>query len=182
MKTDQELWHTLIKGETNALETIYVLHIKELHRYGMHFSLDESHITDSLQDIFVELWQKRAQLTPDVSNIRSYLIKMLRNRLLRILEKQKKTILTDDISTYFFDFQGAHDLLLIQDEENLHRTTQLNTAIQTLSSRQREALFLRFYQNLSYEEVASIMNIEQQSAYNFIFRGVEGLRKLLRKG
>ncbi|MEY4902904.1 MAG: hypothetical protein RLZZ292_719 [Bacteroidota bacterium] len=180
MQTDQKLWQSLILGEAKALETIYALHIKELHRYGMYFSLDESQITDSLHDIFVELWQKRAQLTPDVSNIRSYLIKTLRNRLLRVLENQKKTVLTNDISTYLFDFQGAHDLLLIQDEENAQRTTQLNTAIQTLSSRQREALFLRFYQNLSYEEVATIMNLEQQSAYNLIFRGVEGLRKYFR--
>ncbi len=101
----------------------------------------------------------------------------MRNRLLRFIDTQKRTVLTDDISTFKFDFQQAHDTTLMQNETDKQRNQQLQTAIETLSPRQREALYLRFYQNLSYEEIANIMNVEQQSAYNLIFRGVEALRK-----
>ena len=177
VQNDKALWQSLRNGDNKALESIYKLHVKELHRYGMRFSVDEAQVSDCLHDVFVEIWQKRAVLTEDINNIRFYLIKSLRNRLLRRLDNQKRTVLTDDISTYDFEFESAHDTFLIQDEETQQRFLELNRAVSTLSTRQREALFLRFNQNLSYQEVAHIMNVEQQSAYNLIFRAVESLRK-----
>jgi RNA polymerase sigma factor (sigma-70 family) len=175
--SDKVLWQSLKNGDAQALESIYKLHVKELHRYGMRFSLDESQVSDCLHDVFVEIWQKRMDITKDINSIRFYLIKSLRNRLLRYLENQKRVVLTDDITPYHFDFDNATDIDLIQHEEGQERIIQLNKAISTLSTRQREALFLRFNQNLSYEEVANIMGVEQQSAYNLIFRAVEALRK-----
>jgi RNA polymerase sigma factor (sigma-70 family) len=174
---DKTLWQSLRNGDNQALATLYKRHVKELHRYGRRFSLDESVVNDCLHDVFVEIWQKRAQLSPEVSNIRFYLIKSLRNRLLRTLENQKKVVLSDEMSAYNFDFEPAHDVILIQNEVEKQSYDQLNQAIDTLSARQREALFLRFHQNLSYDEIANIMAVEQQSAYNLIFRGVEALRK-----
>jgi RNA polymerase sigma factor (sigma-70 family) len=174
---DKALWHSLRQGDMKAFETIYKVHVKALHHYGMRFSLDETHISDCLHDMFVAVWQKREQLAQDMGNIRFYLIKTLRHRLLRYMDTQKRTILTDDMSNYKFDFESPHEANLIDDEDTKERTTQLNKAIENLSTRQREALFLRFYQNLSYQEIANIMNVEQQSAYNLIFRGVEALRK-----
>jgi RNA polymerase sigma factor (sigma-70 family) len=181
LQNDQILWQSLKNGDNRALETIYKLHIKELHRYGTRFSLDESQISDCLHDVFVEIWQKRLELTPQINNIRFYLIKSLRNRILRHLSNQKRVVLTEDIGLYNFEFEDAQDSLLIKNEEEIHRNATLNQAISTLSTRQREALFLRFNQNLSYEEIAATMNVEQQSAYNLIFRGVEGLRKYFSK-
>jgi RNA polymerase sigma factor (sigma-70 family) len=174
---DKALWQSLRKGDRKAFEMIYQVHVKALHHYGMRFSVDETHISDCLHDVFVEIWQKREQLTEDMGNIRFYLIKALRHRLLRFIETQKRTVLSDDMSAYHFDFESAHEATLIQDEEGTQRIAHLNKALETLSTRQREALFLRFYQNLSYQEIARIMDVEQQSAYNLIFRGVEVLRK-----
>ncbi len=180
MPTDQALWQSLKSGDNKALESIYKQHIKELHRYGMRFSLDESQVSDCLHDVFVEVWQKRSELTPQIKNIRFYLIKSLRNRILRYLSNQKRVVLTDDAGHYPFDFEDAHDFNLIKDEEEKHRYAQLNKAVSTLSARQREVIFLRFNQNLSYEEIAATMNVEAQSAYNLIFRAVEALRKQLK--
>jgi RNA polymerase sigma factor (sigma-70 family) len=177
LQNDKALWQSLKNDDRQALAIIYQYHVKELHRYGQRFSLDEALVSDCLHDVFVELWQKRAQLTAEIDNIRFYLIKSLRNRLLRLLDKHKRTVLTEDMADYTFDFAPASDVLLMDEEETQQRTNQLNQALNNLSMRQREALFLRFYQNLSYNEVAEIMNLEQQSAYNLIFRGVESLRK-----
>jgi RNA polymerase sigma factor (sigma-70 family) len=177
---DQTLWQSLKNGDNRALESIYKLHIKELHRYGTRFSLDESQISDCLHDVFVEIWQKRLELTPTIKNIRFYLIKSLRNRILRQLANQKRVVLTDDMGLYNFHFEDAHDSILVKNEEETQRNLKLNQAITTLSTRQREALFLRFNQSLSYEEIAHVMGVEQQSAYNLIFRAIESLRKYFR--
>jgi RNA polymerase sigma factor (sigma-70 family) len=176
-QNDKVLWRSLKSGDNKALENIYKLHVRELHLYGMRFSLDEAQVSDCLHDVFVEVWQKRAELTPDINSIRFYLIKSLRNRLLRYISNQKRVVLTDDITPFNVDFEPSRDMGLIRDEETEQRLVELNQAISTLSARQREALFLRFNQSLSYEEVAKTMGVEQQSAYNLIFRAVEALRK-----
>jgi RNA polymerase sigma factor (sigma-70 family) len=175
---DQILWQSLKNGDNKALESIYKLHIKELHRYGTRFSLDESQISDCLHDVFVEIWQKRSELTPNIKSIRFYLLKSLRNRVLRQLSNRKRVVLTDDIGLYNFEFEEATDSHLIKTEEETQHNAKLNQAVSSLSPRQREVLFLRFNQNLSYEDIANVMGVEQQSAYNLIFRAVEALRKL----
>lgn len=177
MHDDKILWKLLKSGDSQALETIYKLHAKALYRYGMRFASHTEQVNDSLHDVFVELWQKRLQLTPEINNIRFYLLKSLRNRLLRAFETHKRTVLTDDISSYQFDAEQSLDDVFIQNETDEQLKSDLAHAISRLSTRQREALYLRFNQNLSYEEIAQIMSVEQQSAYNLIFRAIESLRK-----
>ena len=177
LQNDKTLWLSLKNGDAFAFETIYKLHVRDLHRYGLRFALDEAQVSDCLHDVFVEIWTKRSELTADINSIRFYLIRSVRNRILRIIENQKRVVLTEDTTLYTFDFENSHDNSLIQAEDETKNTNELNQAISRLSNRQREAIFLRFHQNLSYEEVASIMGVEQQSAYNLIFRAIEALRK-----
>jgi RNA polymerase sigma factor (sigma-70 family) len=180
LHSDNELWQKLRKGDEDALEILYKTHVKALHRYGSRFSLDESQVSDCLHDLFVYIWQKRMELAPEIKNIRFYLIKSLRHRIVRRLERDQKMTYSDALSDDSLGFELSHDTFIIEKEESTQRNAQLNQALETLSTRQREALFLRFYQDLSYEEVANILGVEQQSAYNLIFRAVEALRQRLK--
>lgn len=47
----------------------------------------------------------------------------------------------------------------------------------TLSPRQKEAIYLKFVSNLSYEEISKVMQMNYQSARNLVFRGLEKLRQ-----
>lgn len=62
-----------------------------------------------------------------------------------------------------------------------NRSQILNTAMEVLSPRQREAIYLKFVSNLSYEEISNLLEINYQSARNLIFRGVEKLRAAIPK-
>lgn len=178
--SDNELWQKLRKGDEDALEILYKTHVKALHRYGSRFSLDESQVSDCLHDLFVYIWQKREELTPEIKSIRFYLIKSLRHRIVRRLERDQKITYSDTLIDDSLGFELSHDTFMIENEESDQRNAQLNNALDTLSTRQREALFLRFYQDLSYEQVAQILGVEQQSAYNLIFRAVEALRQRIK--
>jgi RNA polymerase sigma-70 factor (ECF subfamily) len=52
-------------------------------------------------------------------------------------------------------------------------------AIDQLSNRQKEIIYLKFYQNLSYEEVSEIMNINYQVARNLLHQAIKAMRKIL---
>jgi RNA polymerase sigma factor (sigma-70 family) len=176
---DKDLWQLLRTGDAQAYEKIYKTHAHALHRYGSRFGLDESQVSDCLHDLFVAIWQKKTDLTPQITSIRFYLIVALRRRIIRLVAQQKKIILSDGFNDKDLDFELSQDMHIIHKENTEAQTLQLNNALNQLSPRQKEALFLRFYQDLSYQEVAQILNVEQQSAYNIIFRGVESLRKLM---
>ncbi len=50
----------------------------------------------------------------------------------------------------------------------------------TLTKRQREAIFLKFYNDLSYSDIASIMDLQVDSVYNVISKAIESLRHKLK--
>jgi RNA polymerase sigma-70 factor (ECF subfamily) len=52
-------------------------------------------------------------------------------------------------------------------------------ALERLSSRQKEIIYLKYYQNLSYEEVSEIMNINYQVARNLLYQAIKSLKTIL---
>ena len=50
-----------------------------------------------------------------------------------------------------------------------------------LTSRQREDIFLKFYEQLSYEEIADVMGISVKAGYKIMARSLDYLRKNLSK-
>ena len=55
----------------------------------------------------------------------------------------------------------------------------LLAALDELSPRQREIIYLRFYQNLSYEEIADIMDLNYQTSRNLLYKAIRSLRGLI---
>jgi RNA polymerase sigma factor (sigma-70 family) len=54
---------------------------------------------------------------------------------------------------------------------------QLNKSINQLSDRQKEAIYLRYHQGLSVEQVAEVLNLNYQSTKNLLHRAILQLRK-----
>ena len=59
------------------------------------------------------------------------------------------------------------------------QSTELLRELNGLPARQKEAIFLKFFDNLSYEEIAGVMGIEQTSAYKIIYKALDNLQRRL---
>jgi len=59
----QALWQALKQGERPALAGLYTLFSKELLRFGRQLTTDESLLKDTLQDLFIHLWERRDYTT-----------------------------------------------------------------------------------------------------------------------
>lgn len=66
-------------------------------------------------------------------------------------------------------------------ESEMELAKKLMLALDKLPVRQKEALYYIYYENLSYEEVAALMNVNIKTVYNLTWRGIETLRKTLPK-
>jgi len=97
MSDDTKVWEDFKKGDKNSLSTIYHDNVNFLYRYGKKFCLDNELIKDTIQDLFFDLIRTRENLG-STDNIRFYLIKAFRNRLVQNLNKQNGKIIVADES------------------------------------------------------------------------------------
>lgn len=176
---EQQLWQAFQKGDEGAYTQLYQLHIKAMYRYGMSLvAVSESFVLDCIHDVFTELWAKRDRLTlPD--NIRYYLLKSLKNRIMHLLERKERPLMPL-LETDYEALWAEPDTELLDALETADNQQQrLQRLIAQLPPRQQEALKLRFVENMNYTQIGEILAVNQQSAKNLVFRAVEKLRSLL---
>jgi len=172
-----QLWQQLKSGEGVALVKIYDLHIDVLYNYARRFTQNTNLIEDCLQDLFAEIWEKREKLS-DTTSIKAYLFKSVRRKVFRALHKDDKFMPTDPaFSRYPQEVEESYEKWLIDSELTNEQQQRLKSCLEKLSDRQKEAIVLKFYENLKNEEIALIMGISIQSLYNLIHSAIHSLRQ-----
>jgi RNA polymerase sigma factor (sigma-70 family) len=175
---DHQLWQRLKDGNEDALERIYREHIDALLKYGCQFSRDSNLIEDCVHDLFVELWRNRSGLG-DTDSIRPYLLVALRRKIIKQVKRLQKTQNERDTEEINFIATPAIDEAIIGREISQEQATKIKQAMTNLSRRQREALYLKYYEGLSYDEICEALGINYQSVRNLVFAGIKALRKYL---
>lgn len=173
---DSEIWDRFREGSRTAFEVIYERHVQMLANYGKRLCPDHDMVKDAIQDMFIDVWRSRANLSA-TNSIKYYLIKAYRRNLVKKINRARRFDTHEGHNESFTGaFELSHDLQMIDEEINEEQIRQLNHYLTKLPSRQKEALFLRFYGGLNYTEIADTMGINQQSAHNMVFRALEVLR------
>ncbi|SEA75911.1 RNA polymerase sigma factor, sigma-70 family [Flavobacterium gillisiae] len=173
---DSTLWNNLKKGDEKAFSLLFEKYYEHLIRYGNSFSPHAEKVQDCIQDVFADLWLYKNSLNEN-ANVKAYLLSSVRNRIARLQERDhifRNTTSTDSIQ-FLFDFSIEHQLII--DENTADKVQQLNKYINLLPSRQKEALYLRYHQGLSVEEIADMLDVNYQSANNLLHRALLNLRK-----
>ncbi len=141
----------------------------------MKMTNDATLLEDAIQELFIELWQNKKQV--EIISVKAYLLKALKYKLMRNLKKRNNTttcMLPEDLI-----FEFSHETFLVEKQNDEERVKILTGAFQHLTGRQKEIIYLKFYQNLGYEEVSEIMNINYQAARNLLYQSVKALKKIL---
>lgn len=172
---DTALWTSFREGDKKALGELLQRYYRVLKHYGLKFRVDESVVEDCIQELFLQLHQNRCQINATES-VRHYLLKALRHHILQYLRVQKRV----NYEELNWDGSGTADLdsetLLIR-QESLDKLTKLmNVRMAALPNREREALYLRFYEDLSISQIAEVMQVNHQSVSNFLQKALSKLR------
>lgn len=174
---DALLWQALKRSEKAAFEILLKKYYAVVLNYGVRFYRDKEFVKDCVQDLFVEIWNRREYLS-DVISVKSYLLQSLRKNIIRESTRLKWFREADKISEEQ-DFNVEFDIetYLISRELENESLQKLRSELDNLTKRQREAIFLRFTQDLSYEEIANIMDINYRSVVNLIHEAIKAIRK-----
>ena len=168
------LWKEFKQGNRPAFSVLYRHHYPSLYFYARKSMDDQELAQECVQELFVTLWQSRARLG-DVISVKPYLFKALRGILhrQRISQKKYSTPLYDDCSAMEFSPED----FMIQQEDDTYRQAMLTTVLNRLPNQQREAIYLKYYENLSYLEIAEVLQINYQSVVNLIYQAFQRLRQ-----
>ncbi len=111
---DEYIWKDLQSGSRSALEFIYRSHFDFLYDFGLRISPDHSQVSDAIQDLFVEIWNRRKRLS-HTTHIRPYLYVSLKRKLIRNIKKSRKESATE-LKEYHFEAELSIDELIVASE------------------------------------------------------------------
>lgn len=174
--TDTEIWTSFKKGEEWAISFIYSEYAEKLYRYGLKFTPEIPVIEDALQDLFAELIKNRKS-TGTTDNILFYLLKSFKRKLLRKMQTEKRFVNDEELQDYHFDVTWSVEHELILEEVSEQKSKMLLKALNELTPRQKEAIYLRFTRELDYKEVAGLMDISVEACRNLISKAISTLKK-----
>lgn len=169
-------WNFLRQGNADALEWLYTRYFKLLYNYGRKISTESKSVEDAIHDLFLDLWRYRENLSPTTS-VRFYLYRSLRRRLVRNNSGRDFVIENTRPSESLLERVPCEEEQIIEKETQDHRVSRLGKLLNDLSPRQYEAMTLRFYDELSFEEIGVILDVNEQSARNLVQRGLAQLKE-----
>lgn len=178
MPEDQNRWLNFLHGDKSALSSIFLDFHDDLFRYGHRLSGDENLVKDSIQDLFLKLWKNRQNLR-QISDIRPYLYRSLRNQIIDSLELQKPRVTIDNENDYPFYITYSPEDFLINNQVSEEIRMKVISTLNKLTSRQREAIYLRYFEELDFETIAVTMDMNVQSVRNTLQRGFQVMRDLI---
>ena len=174
--TDETLWQRLKLGDELAFSVLFERYYRSLINYGNSLSSYPERVQDCVQDVFVNLWLYRNTLSDNVV-IKAYLLSSVRKRIARLHERDTIFRQTAPLDAVQFSLDFSIEDQLIADEETSAQVSQLNRLINALPPRQKEALYLRYHQGLTIEQIGEMLDINHQSVSNLLHRFIQHHRK-----
>jgi len=175
---DVDLWDLVVAGNKRAYTHIYNSHCPDMFRYGLKFTSDSQLIEDVMHDLLVRIWEQRNRIQIN-SSIKFYLLSSFRRDLIRNLSASRNHQSLEDCPQELA-WEASFLELLVEKQIYLESDEKLKNSLSALSVRQKEAIYLRYVEGLTYEEIGDIMHIKTQSIYNLIFRSIQFLKNQLK--
>ena len=169
---DEKLFERLVAGEQECLRPLMESYGDALILYVNGYIHDIDAAEDLMIDAFARMLAKRPTLRK--GGFKPYLYKTARNLALRHLHMSKRFMSLDDLAIEPQDQYEIEENIL-QDE----RTKALYHCLSKIAPDYREALYLVYIEDMSYDEAGAIMHKTRKQIDNLVQRGKQAMRALL---
>lgn len=171
-------WDQFVSGDQESFATLFKSSYQGLYGYGLKLCNDPELVKDAIQNLFITVWERRDELT-HINSPNVYLYVSLRRNILRSKKKQTQMINIKEEMQNEFQIHFGSDELIINKELRQEQKEKLKEALKHLSNKQKEVLYLHYYNGMSYGEIEEILSINRQSVRNHMYRAMETLRSVL---
>lgn len=170
---DQKSWKDFLAGSHTAFSYLFKAYYNALYQYANRQCGEETSAHECVQQLFYQLWVGRKNIS-EVTHVKAYLFKSLR----AFLQKEKKhhqRFLHLESTNPPLTF--SQEEIIVEDETHDIRKKKLADSLNALPKRQREVIYLKYYENMSYQQIAEILGMNYQSVVNSVFRAIQRLRE-----
>ncbi|MBW8326327.1 MAG: sigma-70 family RNA polymerase sigma factor [Prolixibacteraceae bacterium] len=172
-------WLRFKNGDKEAFAFFYNLHIDRLYQYGLKLCNDDDTVKDAIQEVFLDLYLKRANEHTNPENLKYYLLLALKRNLIKKLKSKRRFDEGEIPENKFQDLEFSAEYQLIEKEQNEELRANVINALNQLPGKQKEAIYLRFNEALDYPEIALILGITVESVRKQVYRALKTIRELL---
>jgi RNA polymerase sigma-70 factor, ECF subfamily len=166
--------------DERTFEAIFRTHYGSLCAFALRYARDHALAEELVQDLFADLWMRRAAWAARAGSERAYLLAAVRNRALNLRKRQA-------VERDWEESESAPEVRelhprparadqLLETAELEHR---VRAALESLPERCRLVMHLRWREQLSYAEIAEVMGISVKGVENQLARGLKALREKL---
>lgn len=176
-------------GDRAAFDRLYRDTSPHLLGVILRIQRDRAQAEDVLQEVYVNVWRSAQSFNPALSQARTWLNSVARNRAidsLRRRQSEPQTVSrfqagpdeedTDMLQDIAADTPGPLDLL-----EQASNARALTDCMRGLSGEQQHSLALAYYQGLTHAEVAEQMGHPLGTVKSWVRRGLQGLKNCLER-
>jgi RNA polymerase sigma-70 factor, ECF subfamily len=172
MPSDEEIMLAVAGGDLSAFEQLVIRHQISAWNTAFRFLGNTTDAEDVAQDAFLRILDSAVRYRPTAA-FRTYLFRVVYN-LCQDLTR-KKLPRSSDMLDKVADERPSADESAVAGEQ----IAAIRAALASLPPNQRMAIILRYYQDVGYEEIATVLHISTKGAERLLARGRAALRTIL---
>ncbi len=173
-KTDQQLIQIFLEGYNEAIGILVERYQRQLYFLCLRILDDHEDALEVVQKTFIQVIEKLSTLQ-NHNSFKTWLYRIALNLSYNFL-REKQTY-NNTLKNLPVDIPYCLDDPVMNEE----RRVQLKEFLDELTERQRNAILLRIYHNLSYQEIAEVMGCQEVTARSHFHLGLKKLATKFKK-
>jgi RNA polymerase sigma factor (sigma-70 family) len=170
----KEWWQQCIAGDTAAFAHVHAALFEGLYSYACKLLSDDALADDTVQELFIKIWNRRSAIG-SIEKVKPFFFTSLRRQLLNQLRNTKsKQLKISAAAEPGIEF--SQEEIIIKKEDDAGLKEKILQILNTLPERQREVIYLHFFEDMPLAQVAEVMAINYQSVQNLKQRALQNMR------
>jgi RNA polymerase sigma factor (sigma-70 family) len=170
----EDWWKQSIEGDNQAFHSIHRALFGGLYNYALKLLQDGALAGDAVQELFVKVWVKRATIGP-LQKVKPYFFTALRRQILNQLRNlHLRELRISGMPRPDIGFSPEE--IVVRNEEYHSLQDKIAELLNELPKRQKEVIYLHYFEDMDYTQIAAIMGIHYQSVLNLSQKALQKLR------
>jgi RNA polymerase sigma factor (sigma-70 family) len=167
-------WHQAIEGDSHAFGCLHRELFDGLYNYSLKLLGDSGLAGDAVQELFVKLWTKKGSIGR-LRKVKPYFFTTLRRQILNQLRNMHvRERIIGRIGDPDIDFSPEE--IVVRTEDYLSLQKKISLLLNGLPKRQKEVIYLHYFEGMDYTQIAAVMGINYQSVLNLTQKALQRLR------
>jgi len=176
LTTEEKGWLDLLKSDDeSAMEKIFQEYYKYLVVTSYNIIDDDAKAKDLVQDTFFDFWQKRNELSLDIS-LKAYLRRAVINKSIDEIRRRKKIVFNDEIVDHAIESDAA---AYHEEVDNSDLKAMMMKSIELLPEKCKVVFKLSRFEGFTHKEIASELGISTKTIENQITKALKSIRKTM---